>query len=344
MKILVLDDQPTAMMYWWDALVDAGYAVVRCSTPEEAVRHYNAEHFDLIVLDRMMPPGEIFGKNTDPPSKETGSQVLKDFHDRDHLQLVPVIILTNYPDDQTVEQIKKDYERLIVVSKRTKPSEFVPIVSKMIQARPEDLLPPRIPDDEYPDIAPYFIQDVDQKKDVRVYFVRCSHEEKFASSPDERWDFAPVFENWLSNRETCSRVHKLLCHDHHESRTVGLYWSGREKGAEEWYRDILFVAAPWIKHGTDNRPLKGVGEVMVARYLREWLWRHDILPEEPEFDSSLFNDAPDLEGAVSAIPFLEAVGFHRVPGTKLYRISQDAAQELLNRVTRFERGPSRRSD
>ena len=56
-RILVLDDEPEALKYWWDDLEEAGFIVVRTTTVEQAILRSNADHYDLMVLDRMLPPG-----------------------------------------------------------------------------------------------------------------------------------------------------------------------------------------------------------------------------------------------------------------------------------------------
>lgn len=353
-KILVLDDEPTKMIYWWEALQDEGHTVVCCTSVEEAIRQYNADYYDLIVLDRMMPPGEIFGRVADPPVKETGSHVLFDFRDRRHLGSVPVIMLTNYSDDETIDQLYNDYGRFQVVSKHTVPSEFVKIASDAMEEWPVeavDEIKPVIPDNEFPDIAPYHVWEVETDEAIRVHFERCclnEHEEILGNE----WDFADNFIQLLSHRDTCYQVHKLICNDNSKTNknskdnkntelgVIGVYWSGKEKEHSDWYRFVLFVVAPSVKHGHDERKLRGVGEVMIARYLREWLWRHGKLPEAHDFDAMLF----DPEGVVfepgkSMAKFLEALNFQPVPSTNLYRIHQADAEALLDRVTLYERQP-----
>src|SRR5579872_6869088 len=127
-RILVLDDEPEALKNWWDALEEAGNDLTRTTTVEQAILLSNAAHFDVMVLDRMLPPGEVYGKSVDPPDKRVGSNVVSDFRGRLHLEEVPVIFLTNYPSGDDVEELKRAYNRVEVVSKRTVPSAFTKIV------------------------------------------------------------------------------------------------------------------------------------------------------------------------------------------------------------------------
>jgi hypothetical protein len=106
---------------------------------------------------------------------------------------------------------------------------------------------------------------------------------------------------------------------------------------------VICVTSPWNKWGNESRELKGIGEALVARFLREWLWRHGRLDQDVVFGSPQFDEpGVDVEPARSGISFLEAIGFEREPGTRYYRINAERASELLDRVTRRERGPVRR--
>jgi CheY-like chemotaxis protein len=134
-KILVLDDEPEALRYWWDDLEEAGFAVVRTTTVEQALLRSNADHFDLMVLDRMLPPGEVFGAGVDPPHKDVGTSIVGDLRGRIHLEDVPVIFLTNYPSGDDVEELKNAYNRVEIVSKRTVPSAFTKIVQRTLAER-----------------------------------------------------------------------------------------------------------------------------------------------------------------------------------------------------------------
>lgn len=116
-RILVLDDEPEALTNWWNDLEEAGFELTRTTTVEQALLHSNANHFDLMVLDRMLPPGEVYGASVDPPDKGVGQNVIGDFRGRIHLHEVPVIFLTNYPSGDDVEELKRAYNRVEVVSK-----------------------------------------------------------------------------------------------------------------------------------------------------------------------------------------------------------------------------------
>ncbi|HVN47680.1 MAG TPA: response regulator [Bacteroidota bacterium] len=55
LKILVVDDEPTYRLVLATALRNSGHTVEICSSGSEAVAILKEEHFDLILLDYMMP-------------------------------------------------------------------------------------------------------------------------------------------------------------------------------------------------------------------------------------------------------------------------------------------------
>lgn len=337
-KILVLDDEPTAMFYVWDALEGAGYDVTRTRTREEVIRCFNADHYDLVILDRMIPPGEILTGADYPSVTDTSEQLLRDLCERFHLRSVPVIVLTSYPNDEEVEQIKRTYQRLKVIDKNMLPSRFVPIVAAMIHEYSLDPTP-LIPDEEYPNVAPYFVYDPFAKRDIRVHFERCSYNEMEVlgrNNKEDDWVLGANFAQLLGWPDTHRYVYKLLGHNYQGGKVIGLYSSYKPKGDPMWYRHVLFEVAPWAKYGVQDRRLEGVGLVMVARYLREWRWRNNRISEEVKFPSTLFDEnGVVLEGARSSTDFLESIGFKHDNSIRMFYLSQQDAQDLLCQVSRL---------
>ncbi len=352
MRILALDDQPAAMQLWWNALVREGFSLRPTSTTSEAVLAYNEDHYDLILLDRMMPRGDIFARsdfeftNDSETDVNTGNDVYLDLRGRNHLGRVPIIILTNYYDPELAARLEAVDERLLVLAKSTRPSELVAIVKDFTARFPVERRSAVIPDDEYPDVAPYFVTDVATGEDVRVYFDRCGWQETEVLEPGPNgceWDLKPVFEHYLLDEDFSRRVRKMLRLDRPGDRATGLYYSSTGKRDIEWYRDVLCVTAPWNKRDEPDRELRGVGEALIARFLREWLWRHGKLDDEVTLGSAQFDEpGVDVESTTSGIPFIEAIGFARTTSTRYYRISAEQASALLDRVTRRERGPVRK--
>ena len=85
-RILVLDDDPTALRYTRDALVDAGYEVIATTDPEESVRLMEDKRPHLALLDLMLP-------GTD------GMEIMKEITD---VRDVPVVFVSAYGQDHLI--------------------------------------------------------------------------------------------------------------------------------------------------------------------------------------------------------------------------------------------------
>jgi len=54
-SVLVIDDERRAMEAYWDSLITSGFLVMECNSEKEAIKRYDSDHFDLVVLDMLMP-------------------------------------------------------------------------------------------------------------------------------------------------------------------------------------------------------------------------------------------------------------------------------------------------
>src|SRR5579875_638594 len=55
MKILVIEDDPETADYVVNGLAEEGYLTVRAASGDEGLFRAAAEHFDLLIVDRMLP-------------------------------------------------------------------------------------------------------------------------------------------------------------------------------------------------------------------------------------------------------------------------------------------------
>ena len=85
-RILAVDDDPLALRYVHDALVEAGYAVIATGDQEEARQLMEAEQPHLALLDLMLP-------ETD------GIELMQDLL---KIADIPMIFLSNYGKDQVI--------------------------------------------------------------------------------------------------------------------------------------------------------------------------------------------------------------------------------------------------
>ncbi len=340
-KILLVDDQQQAMRYHWSALERAGYSVTRCETTREAVRSYNDDHFDLIILDRMLPPGEVLDGSETEMDLRTGYRIYEDLRQRHHLKSVPIIIFTNFYETETAQEIEGKDERAIVLGKDTIPSELVNEIRGMVEhypVAPEETI---IPLTEHPNVAPYYVWDArtgDRKRIFFDYFRDGTAQlfEKDANSP-WHWRFNEVWKQYLSHDKSQSHVLKLVLHEEtNEGGEIhGIYFTGGET-PQNWFRDVLFEAAPWSRRDAgEARVLRGVGKAMVARFIRQALRYHGHFEPLLISGESRLNPEETAVGiSAKARDFFMALGFAQdVRALDILTLDHDAAMRLLNEVS-----------
>lgn len=105
--ILLIDDDVLPMAFYITALRQKGYEVEQCSTPDSALDFLKkrADSVKAIVLDIMMPPGQVFkNENTDDGLK-TGLLL---YNNLAHAYpMLPIVILTNLMNEDVITQLTK---------------------------------------------------------------------------------------------------------------------------------------------------------------------------------------------------------------------------------------------
>ena len=89
-NILYIDDEPEVLRVVKEALEHKGYRVLTTSQVAEFQRMLNAERVDLVLLDVQMP--------------EQGGLDL--FHDLRQRQKLPVLFVTGYPEEFSMQSSK----------------------------------------------------------------------------------------------------------------------------------------------------------------------------------------------------------------------------------------------
>jgi CheY-like chemotaxis protein len=124
-EILFVDDEPRAMRLYFEVLKAAGFTVTPCSRADDALEILRKDHLKLsaVILDIMMPPGESYGGLDTHEGLTTGVHLFRDL--RTISATLPVIILTNVSNPETLRLIQPD-EHLRVVAKMTcSPHELI---------------------------------------------------------------------------------------------------------------------------------------------------------------------------------------------------------------------------
>ncbi|GAB4461895.1 MAG: hypothetical protein OHK0029_27870 [Armatimonadaceae bacterium] len=340
-KILLVDDQQQAMRYHWSALERAGFEVTRCDTTRDAIRAYNDDHFDLIILDRMLPPGEALDGSETEMDLQTGYRIYDDLRQRHHLKRVPIIILTNFYEAETAHAIEDKDERALVLGKDTLPSELVAEVHHRIEVYPVDRQDTVIPLTEHPNVAPYYVWDTRTGERRRVYF--DYYREADPKTFDNKlaapwyWRFGDVWQQYLSHDKSRTHILKAVLHEAGDEPFLlhGVYYTGGDSPVN-WYKEVLFESAPWSRYDAgDQRRLRGVGKVMVARFIRQCLRNYGHYEPLLIAGETRLNPEETAVGiSARAREFFTALGFTQDPRSQdTLLLEHDAAMRLLNEVS-----------
>ncbi len=335
-SVLWIDDEPYRNSAVAQVLEILEFKLTRCSTTLEAVRAYNADHYDIIIVDRMMPPGMVFNGSITEEALDTGRAIVQDLRSRPHLQLIPIVVYTQF----TVQDVDvlRHFGRIQVVSKDTVGTEFAQILTDMIIQYPVKRVAVEVAD-EYPDAAPYYALDMHSKQPVRLYFDPCSKdpEARFvAASPYGQWELGTLFATYLRDEASAPALRKC------ESRQPGgrtglhgLYFAGGNSDPENWKSDVRFETAPWNRAGAQAQQLKGVGKVLAVRFLRECIVRsggsvREIVKRIDYLDWSLtfVNPDPTCRAALKILHFTEVAN---QPG--VMALEAEIARRLIVEVT-----------
>lgn len=135
-RILIVDDQPIHVTYWKRALQAAGIDVVEATSTNEAREIYSASTFDLILLDRIMPPG-LFSDLEHNDQTDTGVFIYEDI--RSYNKTVPVLLFTMLRDEK-VESIRDKDPLFFITDKISSAPDVLAQKVRLIIEEGHDLL------------------------------------------------------------------------------------------------------------------------------------------------------------------------------------------------------------
>jgi CheY-like chemotaxis protein len=330
--ILVLDDELDDLENWLSELRYSGYGIVATASTADAVRRFSAMHPDLILLDRMVPKGEAYAPETpiaDTATLDTLELVLADIRRRPHLRLAPILIFTNYFDPEMAQRLQARDSRIFMLPKSTLPSELTAYVARIIDANRYDKARPELFDDQHPNTVPYYALD-SQGKPLALQFVRLLPD---APLEIDGWTFETGFRDYHASETQRNHLLQLVARDRPQT-VYGLYYTGGE--SDRWNAFVLFETAPAYRFGASGRAAIGIGRVMVARFLRECLYR-DGRKAEYVLDGDAFGETPlGLGISGRSRPFFEKLGLREDPRRPLhYTVADEKARQILRTIHRL---------
>jgi CheY-like chemotaxis protein len=118
--LFVEDDKPIAEMYA-RVLEREGYKVDFAYNGEEGLTKANAKHYDLILLDIMMP-------------EKTGIEVLHELRGESGKGSpdTKIVILTNLAQDKTSQEALKSQADGYIIKADIVPSQLAEVISKLV--------------------------------------------------------------------------------------------------------------------------------------------------------------------------------------------------------------------
>ncbi len=109
-RILFVDDEDWSVEPYFEKLRDHEIAFDLALDVAQAIKLLQKNRYDLLVVDIMLPPGEIFGPNVEP--RKAGEVFLRRLRSNEipHLKTspeVPVLVLTAVTDQKLPETMKE---------------------------------------------------------------------------------------------------------------------------------------------------------------------------------------------------------------------------------------------
>lgn len=136
-RILFVDDEDWSVKPYFEKLQDQGCEVDLAVDGDQALAHLQQNHYDLVVLDIMLPPGEKMGQDVEP--RKTGEVLLRwlragKLPDLKTPADVPVVVLTAVTDQKLADKIQE----LNVAHVFQKPAAFAEVTDRILELlRPE---------------------------------------------------------------------------------------------------------------------------------------------------------------------------------------------------------------
>lgn len=125
-KILIVDDDLYIRDLYAEVLKDENFDVGIAENGEEAIRMLSNDHYDLILLDVMLP-------------KVDGIQVLSQIKDNPETKNTAVIMLTNFGQDDLVKKAVTLGSADYLLKYNITPGEIVTKIKQIIDHKPVTL-------------------------------------------------------------------------------------------------------------------------------------------------------------------------------------------------------------
>jgi len=136
-KILWIDDDVDfALNAFIDELEDdANYQVLRAQTPDKAWQMLEEKPITAIIMDVMMPTGEIIDSKTSQQGVYTGLRLLEKIKDDPKYAKIPALIFTSLSKDKEVKKWGKENNVRILLKLDIYPEELVEAIEELLEKK-----------------------------------------------------------------------------------------------------------------------------------------------------------------------------------------------------------------
>lgn len=118
-KICIVEDDDSIREIYSIELRKNGYEVVTATNGQEGLNLINQENPDLIMLDLKMPV-------------MSGLEVLENLKKSERLSRIPVVVLTNVDDQESIKEVGKYETRFYIVKSLTTLQKIVGTVREVL--------------------------------------------------------------------------------------------------------------------------------------------------------------------------------------------------------------------
>jgi DNA-binding NtrC family response regulator len=122
-KICIVDDDPNIREIYGIKLAQRGFAVITAKDGEEGLEVIKSQHPDIALVDITMP-------------KRNGLELIKSLQEDKSFPKIPIIILTNQDDSETVKKASKLETYFYIVKALATPQKVADTVEEVLQNAP----------------------------------------------------------------------------------------------------------------------------------------------------------------------------------------------------------------
>lgn len=123
-KICIVDDDPNIREIYGTKLLQRGFGIVTARDGEEGLDVIKSQNPDIALIDITMP-------------KKNGLELIKSLQEDEKYSKIPIIILTNQDDSETVKKASKLETYFYIVKALATPQKVADMVEEVLQSAPK---------------------------------------------------------------------------------------------------------------------------------------------------------------------------------------------------------------